>query len=1248
VETTGNGPSDFPPGDTVYTGVPIGGSTSGSGPTGFSNATNYTAQLFALGSGATGYAGAATAFSSLQPLPQYTSTFVPKKAGAGLFIGSSPPGDPGIPNSASGVAALSLAVWYNSNGDIKSLADAQAANVPYGWSPVFVLNGLGNLGVPPTVPPYMLGLTSFSLINPTSPLVSIVAMTNMVENTALTVPFTVANMPAGFTNVVATVSNPNLVSAVDITGSGGNFNLTIHLLPSAVGNANITLAAWQNGASVASAAVNLTVTPPDTLIVPVINWVAPSPITYGTPLSSIQQNATSIIPGSFTYNPAPGSILNAGTNVISALFTPNDTVDYQSVTATTSLIVAQAAPTVTFPVLHSAIFSYGTPLTSVQLCATANVPGAFQYTPPAGAILDAGSNFLSVLFIPTDTNDYQSVVATTNILVTAATPVITWPAPTPIPYGTPLTSNQLNATANTPGIFTYTPTNGALLEAGTNILSVQFTPSNSNDFQSTTATAQIVVNPTTPLITWPTPAAITYGTPLTSNQLNATANIAGLFTYTPTNGALLEAGTSILSVQFTPSNSAYQSTTATAQIVVTSATPLVTWPTPPPITYGTPLSSNQLNATANTAGLFTYTPTNGAMLEAGTNTLSVQFTPSNTNDFQSTTATAQIVVTPATSLVIWATPPPITYGTPLTSSQLNATANTPGIFTYTPTNGAMLESGTNTLSVQFTPSNTNDFQSTTATAQIVVTPATSLVIWATPPPITYGTPLTSSQLNATANTPGIFTYTPTNGAMLESGTNILSVQFTPSNTKDYQSATATAQIVVTPATPLVTWPTPPPITYGTPLTSNQLNATANIPGLFTYTPTNGALLEAGTNILSVQFTPSNSNDYQSTTATAQIVVNPATPLITWPTPAAIAYGAPLTSSQLNATANTPGLFTYTPANGALLEAGTNTLSVQFTPSNTNDFQSTTATAQIVVTPATPLVTWPTPPPITYGTPLASNQLNATANTAGLFTYTPTNGAMLEAGTNTLSVQFTPSNTNDFQSTTATAQIVVTPATPLVTWPTPPPITYGTPLTSNQLNATANTPGLFTYTPTNGALLEAGTNILSVQFTPSNSNDYQSTTATAQIVVNPATPLITWPTPAAIAYGAPLTSNQLNATANIPGIFTYTPTNGALLEAGTNTLSVQFTPANTNDFQTAIATVTISIIPSDVSLQLTPAPSGQAVVLRFSTASGVNYILQSTSDWNANWQTITSIVGDGSLQAFTNLITNSQRFYRIKW
>src|ERR1041385_2096551 len=62
---------------------------------------------------------------------------------------------------------------------------------------------------------------------------------------------------------------------------------------------------------------------------------------------------------------------------------------------------------------------------------------------------------------------------------------------------------------------------------------------------------------TTPTITWATPTAITYGTALSSTQLNATASVAGTFVYTPAAATVLNTGTQMLSVSFTPTDTTH-------------------------------------------------------------------------------------------------------------------------------------------------------------------------------------------------------------------------------------------------------------------------------------------------------------------------------------------------------------------------------------------------------------------------------------------------------------------------------------------------------------------------------------------------------------------------------------------------------------------------------------------------------------------------------------------------------------------
>src|SRR5208282_192011 len=132
------------------------------------------------------------------------------------------------------------------------------------------------------------------------------------------------------------------------------------------------------------------------------------------------------------------------------------------------------------------------------------------------------------------------------------------------------------------------------------------------------------------------------------------------------------------------------------------------------------------------------------------------------------------------------------------------------------------------------------------------------------------------------------------------------------------------------------------------------------------------------------------------------------------------------------TASVPGTFVYSPVSGTVLGAGSQTLSVTFTPTDTTDYKAATATATRVGNKAIPTITWATPSPITYGTALSSTQLNATASVPGTFVYSPVSGTVLGAGSQTLSVTFTPTDTADYNTATATVTLVVTAASDF-TW-----------------------------------------------------------------------------------------------------------------------------------------------------------------------------------------------------------------------
>ncbi|NUQ27843.1 MAG: hypothetical protein HOQ35_04940, partial [Acidobacteriaceae bacterium] len=207
-----------------------------------------------------------------------------------------------------------------------------------------------------------------------------------------------------------------------------------------------------------------------------ITWSSPAAITYGTALSSTQLNASTAIAGSFTYSPVAGTVLVPGTQTLSATFTPTDTVTYSTTTATTTLVVNKATPSI-----------------------------AVTQTSPATTGTNVGT---ATTLLATLAAGYGTPTGTVTF----------YDGPTSIGAGT-LSGNTVSITT------TFTT-------AGTHTITAVYS-GNTNFNTVTSPSFSEVVSKITPTITWPTPAAITYGTALSATQLNATGSVTGAFVYSP-------------------------------------------------------------------------------------------------------------------------------------------------------------------------------------------------------------------------------------------------------------------------------------------------------------------------------------------------------------------------------------------------------------------------------------------------------------------------------------------------------------------------------------------------------------------------------------------------------------------------------------------------------------------------------------------------------------------------------------------
>jgi hypothetical protein len=239
-----------------------------------------------------------------------------------------------------------------------------------------------------------------------------------------------------------------------------------------------------------------------------------------------------------------------------------------------------------------------------------------------------------------------------------------------------------------------------------------------------------------PTLTISAPASITYGVPL---PIDATANVAGSFSYNPPLSTVLNAGADQpVQVIFTPNDgNAYVGVNEQVVIDVNRA-PLTITALNKIKQVGTanpPLEASYSGFVNNdTAASLDVPPTLSTTADINSPigdypiTVSGAFDPNYSITYVGGILTVTNKVVPT---IAWSAPAPIVYGTKLSATQLNAVATSgaggpevAGVYSYNPPLGAALNAGPGqVLAVTFTPSDTESYVAVTKNVSIDVTKA---------------------------------------------------------------------------------------------------------------------------------------------------------------------------------------------------------------------------------------------------------------------------------------------------------------------------------------------------------------------------------------------------------------------------------------------------------------------------------------------------------------------------------------------
>lgn len=240
------------------------------------------------------------------------------------------------------------------------------------------------------------------------------------------------------------------------------------------------------------------------------------------------QLAVQIVDGTATATSQPVSLTSTGTKALSASWPGN--INITGSTATSPLTVNGTTPTV----LLSSSANPSIVGDTVNFTAQVSAPSSANAPPtPTGTVIlldgtqtfangtlsDTGSFQFPLQSLSTGTHNFTVQYAgdtfyspATSLVyaqvvnpASAITPALVWPASADIPYGTPLSSVQLNASATTPdgssavaGTYVYTPPAGTVLPVGSQVVRVLFTPTDTVTYTTATTGHLVNVLPSTP------------------------------------------------------------------------------------------------------------------------------------------------------------------------------------------------------------------------------------------------------------------------------------------------------------------------------------------------------------------------------------------------------------------------------------------------------------------------------------------------------------------------------------------------------------------------------------------------------------------------------------------------------------------------------------------------------------------------------------------------------------------------------
>jgi probable HAF family extracellular repeat protein len=361
-------------------------------------------------------------------------------------------------------------------------------------------------------------------------------------------------------------------------------------------------------------------------------------------------------------------------------------------------------------------------------------------------------------------------------------------------------------------------------------------------------------------------------------------------------------------------------------------------------------------------------------------------------------------------------------------------------------------------------------------------------------------------------------------------------------------------------------------------------------------------INAGTYSTAVGASFAGDASYASSNGTGALTVNPGSQTITFSSLANRTFGdAPFTVSGTGGASGNPVTFGAT---GNCISSGTNGSTITITGAgsctvtasqagNANYSAAADVPQSFTISKANQTITFGSlsnktfgDAPFTVSATGGGSTSPVTFTATGNCSHTGTNGSTITltgAGSCTVTAS-QAGDANYFAAANVPQSFNIAKATATITLSNLTHTYDGNPKFATAATSPAGLNVVITYSQ-GGFPISAPTNVGSYDVLATiNEANYQGTKTDTLVINSKITPVINWNNPTNITYGTALSSIQLNATASVPGTFTYSPEAGTVLHVGNaQTLHVDFIPTDGTNYNNTSRNVSINVLKAGLTI-----------------------------------------------------------------